>query len=110
MSNSAPKVTRSYPGRLKDARSAMEKDLKQLAKDGYTLAEEAWEPETPTKQPKQSKHKQHGILWKMTHPVGASLGVARATLGVAGAVGSGAISKLSPNDRGTLRATFERPE
>jgi hypothetical protein len=110
MPNLAPRVTRSNPGRLKDARSAMEKDLKKFAKDGYTLTEEGWEPEASTKQPKQSKHKQHGILWKMTDPVGASLGVARATLGAAGAVGSAAISKLSPNDRGTLRASFERPE
>lgn len=110
MGKLAPRVTRSYPGRLKDARSAMEKDLKKLSKDGYTLAEEAWEPATETKQQKQSKHKQHGLLWKLTHPVGATLGAARFTASAAGAVGGAAISRLSPNDRGTLRATFERPE
>jgi hypothetical protein len=96
----APRVTRSYPGRLKDARSAMEKDAKKLGKDGYRLAEEAWEP---ADEAKQSKHKQHGILWKLTHPVGATLGAARF-------VGATAISALSPNDRGTLTATFERTE
>lgn len=37
----APQVTRSYPGRLKDARKAMEKDAQKLAKDGYVLAAEA---------------------------------------------------------------------
>ena len=94
----APEVTRSYPGRLKDARKAMEKDADRLAKDGYALASEAWEPDSDAK---QSKHKSHGILWKMTHPVGATLGVARF-------VGSAAISALSPNDRGTLVATFKR--
>lgn len=94
----APQVTRSYPGRLKDARNAMEKDAKNFAKQGYSLAAEAWEPAADSK---QSKHKSHGILWKLTHPVGATLGVARF-------VGSTAISSLSPNDRGTLTATFER--
>lgn len=95
----APRITRSYPGRLKDARNAMEKDARNFANDGYTLAEEAWEPASDQK---QSKHKSHGILWKVTHPVGATLGVARF-------VGASAISALSPNDRGTLTATFERP-
>ena len=96
----APQVTRSYPGRLNDARSAMEKEAKQLAKDGYELTAEAWEPSNESK---DSKHKQHGILWKMTHPVGATLGAARF-------VGATAISALSPNDRGTLTVTFQRSE
>jgi hypothetical protein len=94
----APQVTRSYPGRLNDARKAMEKDAEKLAKDGYSLTAEAWEPLTDAK---QSKHKSHGMLWKVTHPVGATLGVARF-------VGATAIAGLSPNDRGTLTATFER--
>lgn len=44
--NLAPRVTRSDPRRLKDARKAMEKDAQKLAKQGYGLAEEAWEPLT----------------------------------------------------------------
>jgi hypothetical protein len=94
----APQVTRSYPGRLKDARKAMEKDAEKLSKDGYSLATEAWEP---ANEAKQSKHKSHGLLWKVTHPVGATLGVVRF-------VGATAIAGLSPNDRGTLTVTFQR--
>lgn len=97
----APRVTRSYPGRLKDARKAMEKDAQQFAQQGYALSEEAWEPlANPARE--VSRHKSHGILWKLTHPVGATLGAARF-------VGATAIAGLSPNDRGTLTATFERP-
>ena len=94
----APQVTRSYPGRLKDARKAMEKDAEKLAGQGYSLATEAWEPSDDAK---ESKHKSHGLLWKVTHPVGATLGVVRF-------VGATAIAGLSPNDRGTLTVTFER--
>lgn len=94
----APQVTRSYPGRLKDAQKSMDKDARNLAKDGYNLAAEAWEPTTNSK---QSNHKSHGLLWKATHPVGATLGAARF-------IGATAIAAASPNDRGTLTATFQR--
>ncbi len=96
----APQVTRSYPGRLKDARKAMEKDAQKLTEQGYSLAAEAWEPLSAAVR-EVSRHKTHGIFWKVTHPIGATLGVARF-------VGATAIAGLSPNDRGTLTATFER--
>ena len=99
--NLAPRVTRSYPGRLKDARKAMEMDAQKLEKQGYGLAEEAWEPLTSSVR-EVSRHKTHGLLWKVTHPIGATLGAVRF-------VGATAISGLSPNDKGTLTATFERP-
>lgn len=94
----APRITRSYPGKLKDARAAMEKDARQLAAQGYALAEEAWEP---AQDRRESKHKSHGLLWKLTHPVGATLGAARF-------VGATAISAIPSGERGTLTATFER--
>ena len=97
----AQQVTRGYPGRLKDARKAMGKDTQKLAKDGYSLTAEAWEPLSASVR-EVSRHKTHGILWKVTHPVGATLGAVRF-------VGATAIAGLSPNDKGTLTATFERP-
>jgi hypothetical protein len=101
MSNAlAPQVTRGYPGRLKDAQKAMGKDTQKLAKDGYSLTAEAWEPLSASVR-EVSRHKTHGILWKVTHPVGATLGAVRF-------VGATAIAGLSPNDKGTLTATFER--
>lgn len=96
----APRVTRSYKGKLGDARKSMQKDAADLAKQGYALAEEAWEP--ADQEQRASKHKSHGILWKMTHPVGATLGMARF-------VGATAISALPKGEKGTLTATFERP-
>lgn len=96
----APKITRNYPGRLKDARKAMEKDAEQLAKQGYMLSEEAWEPTEKPREP--SRHKSHGLLWKMTHPVGMTIGAARF-------VGTTAIASLPSSDRGTLTVTFDRP-
>lgn len=97
----APRVTRIYPGKLKDARKAMEKDAAKLRSDGYALVEEAWEPAEPEK--RDSRHKSHGLLWKLTHPVGATLGAARF-------VGATAIAAVPTGERGTLTATFERAE
>ncbi len=95
----APRITRSYPGKLKDARKAMERDAEKLHAQGYALAEEAWEPAEA--KGRDSKHKSHGILWKLTHPVGATLGVVRF-------VGATAIAAVPAGEKGTLTATFER--
>jgi hypothetical protein len=47
------------------------------ARAGYRLTVEEWQPKDAANQSRPSKHKSHGILWKVTHPVGATLGAAR---------------------------------
>jgi hypothetical protein len=66
------------------------KDASKMAKKGWTVVA------TTATAPAPSKHKSHGILWKATHPVGATLGAARF-------VGS----TVLPSDKGTITATYQ---
>ncbi len=106
-----PKITRGYSGTMKDARKAMEADWRKLYAEGYRLTAEEWQPKDAAKQSKPSKHKSHGILWKMTHPVGATLGAAR-FVGATTIAGTAAVARAAVplTERGTLTATFELQE
>jgi hypothetical protein len=96
MSNPETMMKR-YSGRWEKVQKAFEKDQRDLGGRGYSLEGSDWTPDDA----KGYGHTKHGLLWKVTHPVGATLGAVHFAVGAP-------MSALKPKDTGTLVATFKQ--
>ena len=94
----APTVMKRYSGKWESVQKDFERDQRELLARGYELQGSDWTPEESS----GYKHERHGVLWKVTHPVGATLGAVHFAVGAP-------MAALKAKDKGTLVATFKLP-